>query len=174
MQGIVNRQLAWTTAQNWIAAMNAANYLRANDWRLPLTVQPDAGCSAEYVFGQDWGFGCTGSEMGHLYSVNGISSANPGPFSNVQNVRYWPGTEYAPNAAALAWTFRFDDGLQSRFSKGDLFSAWAVRSGDIAAVPAPGALWLLGTGLVVLGARLRRRGRHTAAHGQDHGMGRRR
>jgi len=100
--------------------------------------------------------------MGHLYSVDGISYTNPGPFSNVQNVRYWSGTEYAPSSATLAWTFRFDDGLQSRFSKGDLLSAWAVRSGDIAAVPAPGALWLLGTGLVALGVKLKRRVRGAA------------
>jgi len=162
VQGIVNSQMSWTTAQNWIAGMNAANYLGTNDWRLAMTVQPDAGCSNEYVPGQNYGFGCTGSEMGHLYHVDGISFSNPGPFSNIQNVRYYSDTEYAPSSATLAWTFRFDDGFQSRFSKGDLLSAWAVRSGDIAAVPEPGASWLLAMGFVALGAKLKRRVRGAA------------
>lgn len=157
VQGIVNSQMSWTTAQDWIAGMNAAGYLGASDWRLPLTAQPDAGCSAEYVPGQDWGFGCTGSEMGHLYSADGISSSSPGPFSNVQSVRYWSGTEYAPTAATLAWTFRFDDGLQSRFSKGELFGAWAVRTGDIEAVPAPAAAWLIAPAVALLAPWVKRR-----------------
>lgn len=37
-------QMNWGTAQNWIVAMNNANYLGYNDWRLPATQYPDASC----------------------------------------------------------------------------------------------------------------------------------
>ena len=39
----------WSTAQSWIAAMNAANYLGANDWRLP-GVSPVSGGFFNYTF----------------------------------------------------------------------------------------------------------------------------
>jgi hypothetical protein len=39
----------WNTAKNWIAAMNAANYLGANDWRLP-GVNPVGGGLFNYTF----------------------------------------------------------------------------------------------------------------------------
>ncbi|MSR08918.1 MAG: PEP-CTERM sorting domain-containing protein, partial [Gammaproteobacteria bacterium] len=36
------------------------------------------------------------------------------------------------------------------------FYAWAVRPGDIAPVPVPGAVWLFGGALTLLGAVRRR------------------
>ena len=65
----------WSTGQQWIAAMNAANYLGFNDWRMPTTLQPDTSCAIQYpnpmVSGgmESGGPGCTGSEMGHLYYI---------------------------------------------------------------------------------------------------------
>src|SRR5580692_4334162 len=32
--------MGWTTAQEWVAAMNAANYLGTNKWALPATRLP--------------------------------------------------------------------------------------------------------------------------------------
>jgi len=66
--------MSWNTAQDWIAAMNAAAYLGFSDWRLPTT--PDAG--SPLVFGWDgiqpytynYGYNMTTSEMGYMFYVN--------------------------------------------------------------------------------------------------------
>jgi len=65
-------RMNWNTAQAWIAAMNTANYLGHNDWRLPITVQPDSSCGEQYDPGsphpvQGYGYNCTGSELGDLF-----------------------------------------------------------------------------------------------------------
>lgn len=58
----------WSTRQSWISAMNAANYLGYQDWRLPISVMGDGTCSWEGKDASIWfGFNCTGSEMGHLF-----------------------------------------------------------------------------------------------------------
>ncbi len=198
-----NGWMPWAKANEWIAAMNAANYLGTNDWRLP-TVEPLSGNTFNYTTSYngstDKGYnqseqgtaygGSTGSEMAHLFyntldnkgrctpsSVYpsctiqvGWGLSNIGPFSNLQpNFRaselrphsYWSGTEYAPNTS-LAWNFAFDSGYQypdqkSYTGPGTAESnAWAVRPGDIALVPVPGAAWLFGGALAVLGAVRRR------------------
>ena len=90
---------------------------------------------------------------------NGLS--NTGPFSNLRSREYWSGTEYAPNTSR-AWFFGFDLGPQADGNKkeNEFFGwdnelyAWAVGSGDIAAVPLPAAVWLFGSGLLgLLGMR---------------------
>ncbi len=120
--------------------------------------------------------GGTGSEMAHLFyntldnkgycnpllSTAGCTPqagwglSNVGPFSNLQPYLYWSGTEYAP-ATSNAWDFNFNRGNQGHGGKSDGLYAWAVRPGDIAAVPGPGTVWLLGSGLILLGRSVRRR-----------------
>ncbi len=156
-----NGTMNWSTANDWTAAMNTVNYLGFTDWRLPTTLDPDSSCtddSAGAIPSTDTrGFNCTGSELGHLFNVEGVTAAAPGLFSNVQNAGYWSGTELAANATA-AWNFRFDDGRQ--FTPGKGFSgvfAWAVRSGD--PIPEPSTILLLGTGLAGLMVWRMRKGR---------------
>jgi hypothetical protein len=127
--------------------------------------------------------GATGSEMAYLFyntlnnkgycdpdlSTAGSCSGpqagwgltNTGPFSNLQPYVYWSGTTYAPETSS-AWRFGFGNSFQGISSKSGSNYAWAVSSGDIAAVPVPGAVWLFGSAVAVLGA-LRRRGLNRTA-----------
>jgi len=152
VSGLINANgtMNWPGALIWIDAMNTANYLGFNDWRLPITPQPDPTCSNPGATG----FDCTGSEMGHLFNVDGVIwSTAPGPFSNFvpdgfTGADYWSGTGFD---RFNAWRFIFNNGLQATFTKGNALKAFAVRSGDVAAVPVPAAVWLFGSALGLLG-----------------------
>jgi len=166
-----NGTMVWAKANEWITAMNAdsgAGYLGFSDWRLPTTLQPDASCDSQLnVGGFDVSFdtNCTGSEMGHLFydELGGVAetsiltthNANFDLFSNIQapgpgGVLYWSSREYAPDPATFAWGFGFFKGNQNTDDKGSLNPAWAVRSGDVGAVPIPAAAWLFSSGLIGL------------------------
>jgi hypothetical protein len=177
-----NGAMSWDAANDWVAAMNTAAYLGASDWRLPLMTDTAApGCDFGYT-GTDCGYnvqtksGSTVySEMAHLFYVtlgntglhdtggNLIGCAgfpdfclgNAGPFANLQANYYWTGTAYAPDAGK-AWYFNFGSSSQYPEPRASELYAWAVRPGDIAAVPVPGAVWLFGGSLALLGAVRRR------------------
>lgn len=142
-------------AQTWIGSLNTASYLGVSNWRLPASLYVDSSCSSPT---DGWpgssGANCTGSEMGHLYYVDGKTASQPAPFSNVQSSNYyWSGTDYG-SSGALSYVFLFNNsGAQSGDGKATGHFAWAVRDGAISAVPAPAAVWLLGTGLAGLGGR---------------------
>jgi len=112
--------MSWTTAQAWIAAMNAAHYLGTSQWSLPATKLPDATCS-QNPKSASFGLGCTGSEMGGLYynelggvkgsTINLTHNASYGLFHNFQPYLYWSSTlwERVPNSA---FSFSFGNGFQ--------------------------------------------------------------
>ncbi|MFZ1626000.1 MAG: DUF1566 domain-containing protein [Gammaproteobacteria bacterium] len=152
----------WSTANDWIAAMNGASYLGTTDWRMPQTVQPDPGCDGRTnpypAPRQNYGFGCTLSEMPHLHS-DGITWYRPGPFINMAAPEdVWSETSYAINTT-YAWTFNFYavGGFQYAVPKGYKEFVWPVLDGDpFAVVPIPAAAWLFGGALGLLGAARRR------------------
>ena len=151
-------RMTWAVAQNWITAMNAANYAGTNDWRLwsALNSNGSGPCS---------GFNCTGSELGHLFYTEGGLSQNQSitssatlnlHFTNMQSSVYWSGTEFAANLN-LASNFYTDVGLLSIDFKVSQYYGWAVRPGQVAAAPLPATGLLMALGLLALGAT--RRGR---------------
>lgn len=177
--------MTWAQAQDWIASLNGASHLGANDWRLPFVVDTgEPGCDWAYA-GTDCGYnvqtmsgGTVYSEMAHLFFVTlgnfafcsptglcpqptggiGTGLSNPGPFANFQPDSYWSGTTYVLDAAE-AWSFAFDFGYQDSYDKIDYeHYALAVRAGDIALVPVPAVGWLLAGCLALLGARATKRG----------------
>lgn len=142
-----------------------------SDWRLPTLDAKDSTC----INGEsDPGYGCSGGELSHLFTVDlGIRPgesvndhtgdtaeqiANLGLFQNIS--RYlWSGTEYAiPNCA---YYFDTETGAQAHIGKGLHAAFVAVRDGDVAAttaVPEPPSLALVALALVAA-ARKRRDGR---------------
>lgn len=84
-----------------------------------------------------------------------------GAIDNLQSSVYWSGTVYAPlyapDPASDAWSFYTSYGLQKYFGQGDQFYAWAVRDGDVAAVPEPESYAMLLAGLGLVGGVARRR-----------------
>jgi len=138
-----NGSMTWSTAQNYIIAMNAANYLGFSTWRLPKTLQPDPNCTGQDLTNHvSSGFGCTGSEMGHLFyselgggnntAISGAHNANYNFFHNLQDGTYWSDTTYSVDASA-AWVFQFQNGSQSTGAKStSAFYVLAVLTGDVA------------------------------------------
>jgi len=67
---------------------------------------------------------------------------------------YWSGTEYG---FGYAWVYFFDQGDQNNANERSDAYGWAVRSGDVGAVPVPAALWLFGSAIAGIGYVARRR-----------------
>ena len=166
----------WGAALHWIDAMNTANYLGFNDWRLPgVTDTGSSGCNFAYT-GTDCGYNvdlATGEladlwyrALGNtpLYDNSGSGPqagwglTNAGPFDNMQSYAYWSGTAYAPGTNR-AWLFYTNYCYQRYTYKDRGLYAVAVRSCDAGGcegtVPVPGTLALLGLGLA--GGAVRRR-----------------
>ncbi len=146
-----NGAMTWWGAQAWANNLSLGGY---TDWALPTTVPALSG------------YNQTGSQMGDLFynqlggvqntSISTTHNANYNLFSNVQSYLYWSSSEYAPDPN-YAWDFGTGGGYQDFSGKYNQFYAWAVRPGDVAAVPVPGAFWLFGSVMVGL-MGLKRRG----------------
>ena len=156
-------RMNWNTADSWIAAMNTAEYLGYDDWRLP-TLGPVNGAAFNYNYSTngstDVGYNITSSnsEMSYMYYVNlGLTvvynpdgSWNPNPNWGI----FGNGTSGGQNDVGLidnlqsfeywsgleyapvtnfAWFFNANNGTQFANGKSLNYYAWAVRPGDVAA-----------------------------------------
>ncbi len=153
-------RMTWDNAVAWADGLSYGGY---DDWRLPTSLNGDGS-------GPCVDFSCNDSEMGHMFYTN--MQGSPGNsilvasdpndylslFENLQSQAYWSGTEYAPNTDRVAWGFSTGGGHQFDDFKYYHSYAWAVRSGDVSAVPVPAAVWLFGSGLIgLLGVARRKR-----------------
>lgn len=132
----------------------------------------------------DYGFNITStqSELSYMYYVNlgnpggftpsgavyGCTNSpstclrNTGPFVNLRQGSYWAGPLYSRTQSSDptdVWNFYMVSGFQGfsgTFYESNL--AWAVRDGDVAAVPEAQTYLLMLTGLGLIGWRARQRG----------------
>jgi len=145
-----NGLMIWPDAMAWAAGLDING---VTGWRLP----DSNNCT---------GYSCSGSEMGNLFfNVLGGTTYDVGDtsyndnydlFSNVQTGNYWSATKYGwnPTTTSRAYYFNFDTGSTGAgYMTSWYLYAWAVQSGDVAAVsavPIPPAVFLFGSGLIGL------------------------
>jgi hypothetical protein len=142
-------RLSWWGAKAFVNYLNNITYAGSNQWRLP---------TSNAIIGYN---GTAGNELGQLFysELGGTANSNipnTPTFTNEQAYAYWSGTEYASNPTN-AWNFDTGSGYQLYSNKSSQLYAWAVSPGQVSAVPVPGAVWLMGTGLLGL-LGLKRRG----------------
>lgn len=151
----------WSAASSWVAQLSHGGF---DDWRLPV-VRPVNGVALNMAYSEDGstdsGINTAGlnSELGHLfYTSLGNQAASgltqTGPFSNTQNFAYWTGTgsPYGDEEALHFFTAFGDQGSSLKVNE---YRVWAVREGDVLAVPEPQTAALLLLGLGVLAWRRR-------------------
>jgi len=155
-----NGRMTWGTAQNWIAAMNANDYLGHSDWMLP-SVSPVNGKSFNYNYSIDgttdrvYNITSSASPLSYMYYVNlGLKApmsplddspqpdfgvfrngtwggqADIGIVKNLQSNGYWTSTAYDP-VPGYVWYFDTQFGAQGGGTQYYYgLNAWAVRPAD--------------------------------------------
>ena len=155
----------WDVANQALDDLNTSTYLGYDDWRFPVAARPDPTCDEVEL---SRGYNCTGSEMGHMFynefgataETSVLDTGDPlelAKFVNLfssddRNITYfWTGTlgsDTGPGSLSHI-AFLFDFGLQTVAKDPDAPArVWAVRDGDVSAVPVPAAVWLFGSGLL--------------------------
>lgn len=168
--GDVNGIMNWSDAKSWVASLTYFDPVRNvvwDDWRLPTTLQPDPTCEAQSN-GVSYSYGCSGSELGHLFYVDlggvagqpitNVHNENFGLFTNWQKYWgsgesnfYWTSTEAPSNAGNNVWGFTMVYGYVAAVNVLEEQHVWAVRDGDVAAVPEPETYVMMLAGLLFIG-----------------------
>jgi hypothetical protein len=162
-------QMNWSRATEWAENLSYGGY---NDWRLP-SVNPVNFERMQHSSSNDGStdiginISSTQSEMGYMFYQNlgnagcngtDLCLTNTGIFNNLQPDSYWSSRTFTPGPRhRLAYVLDMDKGKQRTETLANPGYAWAVRSGDVAVVPAPATAWLLGSSLLGLAGLSRRR-----------------
>jgi hypothetical protein len=151
----INGADTWDNQVAWVDGYSQTHsvYGTFDDWRL---ASMDVNGDGTLVNCEDVGeAACQDNEYGYLFYQNGISaSSSGGLFTNIQASFYWSSTEMVHPAfgpTVRIFHFHSNAGVMEYGDKSVSLYAWAVRSGDVAAVPLPAAVWLFGSALASLG-----------------------
>jgi hypothetical protein len=168
--------MTWSQATTWAANLVYGGY---SDWRLA-SARLIGNDSTSFNGSTDVSYNNTRSELGYLffelgnkslYSTAGVEGTDYGlrnttfidagtnqsvSFLNVENFDYWEAELYKRNSSK-SWNFSTYWGLNGYYDNSNKFYAWAVRDGDVAAVPIPSAAWLFGSCLIGLAGVVRRK-----------------
>lgn len=146
--------MTWQNAVDWAASLTYYDSIRNvtySDWRLPLVPAP--GSCTPTSCG-------SGNELGHLFfDLGGVANtdisfthnSNYDLFSNLTG-SFWSGTD---DSSITAYAFDFVIPGEVSALKTQARGAWAVRPGDVAAVPTPSAMWLFASGLLYLAGMIK-------------------
>jgi hypothetical protein len=159
----------WGGAMEWADQLTYYDSVRNvtwSDWRLPTTINrtivfnqklydtnPSFDNEMAYMYYINLGLHADYTADIHYADIPVLPSGSP--IQNLVFRGYWTGTT-ANDARDRAWYFHFHQGWESIDDPRTAMRAWAVRDGDVASVPIPGAALLFGSGLVGILCRKRK------------------
>ena len=149
--GIINANgtMNWPGALFWLDAMNDANYLGFNDWRLPTHWSSGDTDELRHLYFDE--FGARGIADGPPYGLFATGDLTEiAKFTNIGEYQYW--TSGASDTGA--YFFEFDLGGDEAGGKLNEWNVMVVRTGD---VPVPATIWLFCSGLLGLVGIARRK-----------------
>lgn len=139
-------RMSWSSAFSWAANLSYYDSVRNvtyTDWRLPINLNSfSSATEIEHLLYTELG----GNSWGSIITTH---NTNYFLFQNVQDDVYWSNT---PNINCLTQGTHYSCAFSTAHPYNESIGlyAWAVRPGDVAAVPMPAAAWLLGSGLLGL------------------------
>lgn len=145
-------RMTWNQAKIWASELVYGGY---SDWRLPTTMPEHAGFDEKtselgYMFFVN--LGNIAANKNGVYLPGGYGLLNKGPFNMPDGPNFWSSTPQQGSFGESAWIFATSIGFQGATStdNGSLFNAWAVRDGDVSAVPEPQIYITLLAGLMLM------------------------